>query len=170
MENVAKNVTHTPSFDSARSINDFADMLENIFHGHPGIPTRPLQLTEPNWSLQELKGAIQRMKANKASDDCGLVAELLHFAPENVVTALLGIMNQILHTGQVPSSWQKSMSQMLPKTKNARTTKDFRPIANIRLMYKTFAYLILGRIEEPLEHALKNSMVSERNAGSRSIC
>ena len=133
--------------------NDFADMLENIFHGHPGIPTRPLQLTEPNWSLQELKGAIERMKANKASDECGLVAELLHFAPENVVTALLGIMNQILHTGQVPSSWQKTMFQMLPKTKNARTTKDFRPIANIRLMYKTFAYLILGRIEEPLEHA-----------------
>ena len=133
--------------------NDFADMLENIFHGHPGIPTRPLQLTEPNWSLQELKGAIERMKANKASDECGLVAELLHFAPENVVTALLGIMNQILHTGQVPSSWQNTMFQMLPKTKNARTTKDFHPIANIRLMYKTFAYLILGRIEEPLEHA-----------------
>ena len=28
---------------------------------------------------------------NKASDECGLVAELLHFAPDNVVTALLGI-------------------------------------------------------------------------------
>ena len=143
--------THTPSCDSAHS--DFADMLENIFHRHPGIPTRPLQLTEPNWSLQELKGAIERMKANKASDECGLVAELLHFAPENVVTALVGIMNQILHTGQVPSSWQKTMFQMLPKTKNARTTKDFHPFANIRLMYQTFAYLILGRIEEPLEDA-----------------
>ena len=69
------------------------------------------------------------------------------------MTALVGIMNQILHTGQVPSSWQKTMFQMLPKTKNARTTKDFHPFANIRLMYKTFAYLILGRIEEPLEDA-----------------
>ena len=129
----------------------YHDGCTPFYEDHNG--TRPLQLTEPNWSLQELKGAIERMKANKASDECGLVAELLHFAPENVVTALLGIMNQILHTGQVPSSWQKTMFQMLPKTKNARTTKDFRPIANIRLIHKTFAYLILGRIEEPLEHA-----------------
>ena len=88
---------------------------------------------------------------NKASD-CGLVAELLHFAPDNVVTALLGIMNQTLHTGEIPSSWNKIMFQMLPKMKNARTTTDFRPIANIRLMYKTFPYLILGRIDELLEH------------------
>ena len=54
--------------------NDFADMLEDIFHGHPGNPTRPWQLTGPNWSLQELNGAIKRLKMNKASDECGLVA------------------------------------------------------------------------------------------------
>ena len=47
----------------------------------------------------------------------------------------------------------KTMFQMRPKTKSARTTTHFRPIANIRLMYKTFAYLSLGRIEELLEHA-----------------
>ena len=41
---------------------------------------------------------------------------------------------------------------MLPKTKNGRTTTDFRPIATIRLMYKTFAYLISRRVEELLEH------------------
>ena len=41
--------------------NDFADMLENMFHGHPGNPTRPLHLTEPSWSLQELNGAIKRL-------------------------------------------------------------------------------------------------------------
>ena len=109
--------------------NDFADVLENIFHEHPGNPTRPLHLTEPNWSLQDLNGAIKRLKMNETSDECGLVAELLHFAPDNVVTALLGIMNQILHTGEIPSSWNKTSFQMLPKTKNARTTTDLRPIA-----------------------------------------
>ena len=57
--------------------NDFADNLENIFHGDPGSRTRPLQLTQQNWSPQELKGATERMKTNKASDEFGLVAELL---------------------------------------------------------------------------------------------
>ena len=38
------------------------------------------------------------------------------------------------------------------KKKQSKITTDFRPIANIRLMYKKmFAYLILGRIEAPLE-------------------
>ena len=46
----------------------------------------------------------------------------------------------------------KTLFQMLPKTKQSKVTTDFRPIANIRLMYKIFAYLILGRIEAPLEH------------------
>ena len=93
-------------------------MLEFFFHGHPGNPARPLQLTEPNWSLQELNGAIKWMKSNKGSDECGLVAELLHFAPDNVVTALLGIMNQILQTGQMPSSWQEGMEEGMNEGRN----------------------------------------------------
>ena len=38
--------------------NDFADMLENIFSGHPSNPSPPPQLTEADWNLQELKVAI----------------------------------------------------------------------------------------------------------------
>ena len=126
-------------------------MLENFFNGHPGNPTRPLHLAEPNWSLPELNGAIKRLKAIKASDECGMVAELSHFAPD-VVTVLRGIMSHIVHTGKIVS-FGKVMFQMLLKTKNARTTTDFRPSANLELMYKTFAYLILWRVEALLEHA-----------------
>ena len=81
--------------------NDFADMLENIFSGHPSNPSPPPQLTEADWNLQELKIAIKRMKANKASDECGLVAKLLHFAPENVWCTILNIMNTILRNGEI---------------------------------------------------------------------
>ena len=131
--------------------DDFADMLENIFSGHPSNPSPPPQLTEADWNLQELQIAIKRMKANKASDECGLVAELLHFAPRNVLCTILNIMNTILRDGEIPCAWRKTLFQMLPKTKQSKVTTDFRPIANIRLMYKIFAYLILGRIEAPLE-------------------
>jgi len=41
---------------------------------------------------------------------------------------------------------------IVAKTKRSKVTADFRPIANIRLMYKICAYLILGHIEAPLEH------------------
>lgn len=43
--------------------NDLADTLENAFHGHPGNPARPLQLTEPNWSLQELNVYVHFLRS-----------------------------------------------------------------------------------------------------------
>ena len=40
---------------------------------------------------------------------------------------------------------------MLPKKLRAMHASVFRPIANLRLLYKVFAYLILGRIEHTLD-------------------
>ena len=97
------------------------------------------------------KIAIKRMKANKASDECGLVAELLHVAPENVWCTIPTIMNTSLRDGEIPCASRKMLFQMLPKTKQSKVTTDFRPIANIRLMYKIFTYLILRHLEAPLE-------------------
>ena len=112
-----QKMSHTIVRQCARHppANDFAHMLENIFDAHPSNPTRPSHLTEPNWSLQDLNGAIKRLKMNRALDECGLVAELLHFAPDNVVTALLGIMNQILHTGQYHRLGRKECTRCFQK-------------------------------------------------------
>ena len=40
---------------------------------------------------------------------------------------------------------------MLPKKYGVILTSDFRPIANTRLLYKIFAYMILHRIEATLD-------------------
>ena len=40
---------------------------------------------------------------------------------------------------------------MLPKTICAKVPSEYRPIATIRLFYKLFAYMILGRVETQLE-------------------
>ena len=42
---------------------------------------------------------------------------------------------------------------MLPKSTRAKTLTEYRPIASLRLLYKVFAYLLLGRIEDKLEAA-----------------
>ena len=39
---------------------------------------------------------------------------------------------------------------MLPKSTRAKTLTEYRPIASLRLLYKVFAYLLLGRIELPI--------------------
>ena len=146
LQNVAmQRTTQLPPPDA------FADMLEEIFHGYPGAPTQPEQLDEPLWTCRELTFAIKRLKNNKATDECGLVAEVLRCVPHDCLNSLLQIMNEILQKGVVPSSWRKTLFQMLPKNHRAHVPADFRPIANLRLLYKVFAYLVLGRVEATLE-------------------
>ena len=126
-------------------------MLEQLFAGNPGRPMVEPCLTEAPWTMAELKKAITRLKTNKAADDVGLVAELLHHSPEVMLEALLHLFRTVLFTGEVPETWKQTVFNMLPKTRGAKSTSDFRPIAVVRLLYKTFAYLVLGRIEATLD-------------------
>ena len=61
--------------------------------------------------------------------------------------ALLQMYNSVLEDGEVPDCWRTTCFHMLPKNLRAMHASDFRPIAKLRLLYKVFAYLILGRIE-----------------------
>ena len=91
------------------------------------------------------------MKANKAGDDVGFVAELLHHSPEVMLEALLHLFRTVLLTGNVPETWKQTIFKILPKKREAQSTSDFRPIAVVRVLYKTFAYLWLGRVEATLD-------------------
>ena len=123
---------HTPWFDSAHS------MLENFYHGHPRDLTRPLHLTEPNWSVQELNGAIKRLKMNKASDECGLVAELFvccnHPTPQQTGNAhidgpihfnrmIIMLLFHTLDTAALSSAMILSIARGRTKTE----TRTFQP-------------------------------------------
>ena len=52
----------------------------------------------------------QRMKTQKAKDECGLVAELLQHLPEDVLTKLLALMNDLLFSRELPSTWREGQS------------------------------------------------------------
>ena len=56
--------------------------------------------------------------------------------------------------GVVPETWpKKNIFTMLPKFKRALQPADFRPVVFLRLLYKTFVYMTLGRIEKQLDTA-----------------
>ena len=65
--------------------------------------------------------------------------------------ALKWMYNNVLFTGERPESWCRTFFSMLPRKKSPLRPADFRPIANIRLLYKTFAYLLLGRLAHLFE-------------------
>ena len=71
-------ILRTPCYEVADQphADDFAEMLARLFHGDPRPPmTRPT-LTEPPWTMAELKHAISRLKVGRTGDYLGLVAEL----------------------------------------------------------------------------------------------
>ena len=134
--------------------NELANMLEQIFAGSPDevMATAPV-LSENDWHKDELLMAIKRLKANKSADEKELVAELLHFASEDFLDRVLESFTGLTHSPQVPLDWRKTIFNTLPKHGRAKVSAEYRPIASIRLLYKTFAYMILLRVEPCLEAA-----------------
>ena len=94
-------------------------------------------LTEPPWTMAELRHAISRLKSKKNGDDLGLVAELLKHSPDDSLNALLLVMKEVFPSGNVPSSWQRAFFNMLPETKAAKSVSELRPMANVRLFVQT---------------------------------
>lgn len=88
-------------------VEDFADLLEDLFRGSTVEPQRPDHLEEPPWTLEELTAAIKRLKCKRGADDAGLVIEILH--------CLLGLFNGMLLTGDIPKEWSKTLFMMLAK-------------------------------------------------------
>ena len=140
-------------------VHDFANMLETLFAGNPSGPQQPGVLTEPGWSPDELAKAIQKLKLDRAVDECGLAAELLKHLPDVFLQKLLALYNHVLCSGEVPSSWRRTVFTMLGKHVKPKLVSDYRTIASVRVLYKTFAYMILGRIE----HCLENSQPEEQH-------
>ena len=95
--------------------------------------------------------AIKRMKLQKSADERGFVAELLRYAPDCFIAKLVDNFNDLMTSADVPREWHKTLFKMLPKNSRAKVPSDYRPIANIRLFYKLFVYMILGRTEAQVE-------------------
>ena len=90
----------------------FANMLQQLFAGNLGMPMAQPCLTEAHWTMADIKKAVARLKANKAADDAGLVAELLHHSPEVMLEALLHLFRTVLLIGRVPETWKQTIFNM----------------------------------------------------------
>ena len=79
------------------------------------------------------EGCNQKAKDKQTGDDSRLVVEFLEYAPQGYLETLLQVFRHALSSGQIPTSWQTTISKMLPKS-----VSNFRPIANLGLLYNFF--------------------------------
>jgi len=74
---------------------------------------------------------LETMNAHKAADECGLLPKFLKHVPEDVLTKLLALMNDLLFSGELPSTWQKTVLQMLPKTMSMSMSTLYVPLGSL---------------------------------------
>ena len=71
--------------------------------------------------------------------------------PHEFLDASLRLHNDVSYTGDPPASWSKIWFTVLQKKVRATQVIDCRPIANLGLLYKVFAYLVPGRVENVVD-------------------
>ena len=143
---------HGHSLTQQPSPNDFADMLENLFCGAVAPPEPQILMSEPPFTMQELKHALGQLKTNKSGDEAGLVAELVQVAPVELLEIAFLFYNHVLTSGDVPAEWRKTLFTMIAKTMRAKTVTDFRPIAPTRIFLQQIAYMLLARMDPILDN------------------
>ena len=90
-------------------------------------------------------------QVNESGDACGIVVEIVQFVSRTFLQDLLHLYNVVMNTGNVPSTWNKTMFIMLAKFSNAKLPSDSPPIASVRILYKVFTCMMLARVEQVLE-------------------
>ena len=95
-------------------------------------------LTEPGWTLDELAKAIQKLNLDKAADEYGLATGLFKHLLDVYLPKLLEFL---CWTCLVMCLAMVRCHTMLGKHFKAKLVSELRPIANVRVLYNTFAHM-----------------------------
>ena len=102
-------------------------------------------------SLEEVRMQLKQMKARKADDEHGIVAELLRCGNDFLLEMIAHIFTAIINPqAAVPEYWKSSSIRFLFKKGDDRSPENYRPICIIPILYKLFSRFICGRIRDRL--------------------
>ncbi len=99
-------------------------------------------------SVEEVKSAIKGLKKNKAPGIDALGSPVYQDFPEPLINHLTVLFNQILSTGDYPSSWSVGMIKPISKHGGDRSDpNNYRGITLLNVMGKLFSTIIYSRLE-----------------------
>ena len=132
--------------------NVFAQFYEDLYsstgnaacsHGH----VCKLQPTETPFTREELRLALSKMKAGKAKDASGIIAEMLKEASEPLLNAILDVFNDVFYfRSEVPAAWRKTKLVVIFKKGDPKLASNYRPIAILPVLYKLFSRMLCDRM------------------------
>ena len=160
----------------SRTHEVFRNHLQNNQWAQPQIPpaqalkrqSRP-QLHEPkadegNFTIQNLRDAISKIKGGKAPGPDGVLGELFKALDAQGEEILLDIYNKIWRSGDVPRSWVEARVVSIFKNKGSDADPgSYRPISLLNSVYKIYAAMLQTRLAESFDERLRGTQYGFRS-------
>eukprot|EP00439_Symbiodinium_sp_Y106_P002063 s9624_g1.t1 len=122
-----------------------AKYLRKIFSSEAKSgPPDSAPITGPEFTYDELKGALECLAGNKALPSAFAPAQLWKLVPDVVVPSLLPVMN--LQSDHLQSEWHKVQLCLIPKLPVVREPKSLRPISLLHPANKLLATMLADRV------------------------
>ena len=118
----------------------------------------------PDFSIEELKNAIKKLKAGKSPGYDGLPAEIFIYAGSGLLQALLLVLNKVKQTKVIPDEWNWVTITTIYKNRGSKKELvNYRGIFLTLIVTKIFENLLKSRMTDQLQK------VNLHQAGSRSM-
>ena len=98
-------------------------------------------------TLEELKTVLAKSKIGKARGPDGTLAEYFKYAPDNVLKALLQLMNIIFSNAIYPTSWRVNFLKAIYKSGPTTDPGNYRGLAIGSAIAKIYSAVLLNRLE-----------------------
>ncbi|UYV67662.1 hypothetical protein LAZ67_5001511 [Cordylochernes scorpioides] len=115
-------------------------------------------------SLSEITGEITHLKRNKACGLDNIPNEAIKALPPAYLTAIKDIYNRVLKTGQIPTTWCKTIIDPIFKNGDADNPHNYRGIALLSNLAKLFSSILKIRLSNWTEN---RAIILENQAGFR---
>ena len=107
------------------------------------------------FSLSELRSALTFMKTGKASGLDGITTGMIQHFGLTSMSWILNLFNKCANTNKIPKGWRKArVVALLKPGKDPATSKSYRPISLLCILYKLYECMIMARIAPIVEEQL----------------
>lgn len=106
---------------------------------------------------EEIKTVFFSLPRNKASGPDGFPAEFFVESWSVIGAEVTAAVREFFISGRLLKQWNATTLVLIPKTTNASTTSDFRPISCLNTMYKVISRLLTNRLQLFLSNVISSS-------------
>ena len=132
--------------EKAERMARWAEYVDELFEDKRGEKPRILKpINGPRILPSEVKAAISKMKANKATGPDEICIEMIGALEDFGIQKVTDVLNEIYDTGEIPSDLSRSIFIALPKKPGATECEFHRTISLMSHVTKILLRVIMAR-------------------------